>query len=1101
MENQEQGVEPQAAGLSSVKRRLLQKFLSNRTAVSEPLAAPILPRPAGEPVPMAFSQQQVWLHSQMAGDVPFYNETITIYRHGPLDASVLEKCLTEIVRRHEIWRTTFEVVDGEPVQIVHPAPDRFSLQTADLRGLPDEMRESEAKRLATLDARQPFDLQRLPLIRGLLVRTEDEQYRLYVAVHQIVFDAVTAYRVFVPELSALYEAFLAGRPSPLPDLSIQYADYAFAQRRLPAPNLQKQEAYWKKHLAGELPVLAWPNDRPRPPVNSHRGVIQRYELPTDLVEKVRRLGQRYGVSSYMTLLAGMAALLYRYTGQEEMILGGFTAGRRRAELEPLIGYFVNLLPLRIDLSGRPSFSELLARVRGVVLDALAHEEIPFVQVVQAVQARSDPSRNPLFQIALSQQPRMPEIAPGWELVPEEIGSGGSKIDLIVVIDERGDQIAGPITYNPDLLDSATITRMVGHWQTLLAGVDADPEMRLSDAPLLTPAEREQLAQWNNTRRDYPADTCLHELIERQAARTPDAVAAMFEQESIHYRELNARANQLAHYLRKLGVGPETLVGISMERSIDMVIALLAIMKAGGAYVPIDPAYPKERTAFMIEDSGLRFLIIGQSQDFDPVNFGGELICLNRDWRTIAQESVANPAVLVKPENLVYLIYTSGSTGRPKGVQIPHRALVNLLASVQQFPGLTQRDSLLAVTTISFDIAALELYLPLIVGARCVLASREAAADGLQLWRLMEAHEITAIQATPSTFRLLLESGWPGSSDLKILCGGEAWSAELAAELIRHSSSVWNMYGPTETTVWSAVHPVRSGEGPVLIGRPIANTEMYLLDANLQPAPVGVVGELYIGGDGLARGYYKRPDLDAEKFIAGPFDFEVRGRLYRTGDLARYHADGNIECLGRVDNQVKVRGFRIELGEIESVLREHPVVFDACAVVREDEAGGPRLVAYVVLARQPNVSLDPVRDFLKQRLPVYMMPALYALDVLPLTPNGKVDRNALPDPGELQIENAAGEQKIHESDEQEPGSWADIHDPVEQLVATIWTDILKVQRISLYDNFFDLGGHSMLATQMVARLEKELGLRMKPKELAFQTLGQFAASCRERLQCQ
>ncbi len=1080
------------AELSEAKRRLLQQYLSSGEGKNRAEQARISPRPCGELAPLSFSQQQVWLHGQMTGDVPFYNEPITIYRRGPLDLAVLQRCLLEIIRRHEIWRTTFEVVAGEPVQVAHPAPAAFPLPFVDLHELPEAEREAEAKRLATVDARRPFDLKAGPLVRALLVRTGEEEHRLYLTVHQIVFDAVTVYRVLLPELATLYEAFAAGLPSPLPELRVQYADFAYWQRRkLSAGVWSEHMAYWRKQLAGELPVLEWPNDHPRPPIETHRGAIQRFTLPASLVQTLRELSQRHGASFYMTLLAAMAVLLYRYTSQEDIILGSFTAGRKLAEVEPLLGYFVNPLPLRIDLSGNPTFRELQSRVRGVLLDALSHDDVPFVHMVNEIQYTPDRSRNPLFQVVLSQQPKLPNI-PGWELATEEICNGGSKLDLVIVVDDRGENVFGPIIYNPDLFDATTITRMIGHWQTLLTAAAADPEKHIAELPILTDAERQQISiEWNNTQAECP-NLCAHELIEAQARRTPNAIAIVCEDEQVSYRELNARANQLAHHLRKLGVGPEVLVGICLERSIAMMVGLLGILKAGGAYVPLDPAYPKGRLTFMIEDSGLRFLVTQESLETKLGDCGAKLICVDRDWPAISQESKENPSTGMEPENLAYVIYTSGSTGRPKGVQISHHALVNFLASMRFWPGLAQQDSLLAVTTISFDIAALELYLPLTVGARCVLASREAAADGQQLQSLLEDHQITVMQATPSTWKLLLESGWMGKGNLKILCGGEAMPPELAEQLIAKAASVWNMYGPTETTVWSTVYPVISCEGPILIGRPIANTEIYILDRNLRPVPAGIIGELYIGGDGLARGYLNRPELDAEKFIlnpfnANPFNPESGARLYRSGDLARYRADGSIECLGRVDHQVKVRGFRIELGEIESLLREHQAVCDACVIVREDLPGGPGLAAYVVLAEEQTSNLDEIRNFLKEKLPGYMIPILCSLEKFPLTPNGKLDRRALPAPECTDF----GHEEMAE----------ELSDATERMLAGIWSDVLKVPRVSVYDNFFDLGGHSLLATQVVGRIEKDLGVRMKPKELAFQTLGQFAACCRERLERQ
>jgi amino acid adenylation domain-containing protein len=1019
----------------------------------------------------------------MAGDVPFYNETMTVYRQGTLDTAILEDCLVTILRRHEIWRTTFDVVTGEIVQIVHPAPSSFSFPVADLRHLPAVQREAEAQRLATIDAKRPFDLKSGPLLRALLVRMDDEQHRIYVTVHQIIFDAVSAYRVFVPELAALYEAFSKGNPSPLADLEIQYADFAWSQRAKLTPHaLAEHVDYWKRQLAGELPVLQWPNNRPRPLVESHRGAVQRFSFPRDLVDGLRELARREGASSYMTLLAGLATLLFRYTGQNDIVLGSFTASRKLAEVEPLLGYFVNPLPLRIDLSGKPSFAEVLARVRDVVLDALAHGDLPFVHIVQQAEFGPDPSRNPLFQVALSQQPRVGPLAPEWDLKTEEISNGGSKFDLVIVLDEREDAIFGPITYNPDLFDASTIARTVEHWQTLLSAAAQDPARHISDLPLLPEKERRQiLTGWNDTRMDYPSQACVHERIEAQVEKTPQAIAVSYGNDSLSYRELNARANQLARWLRKLGVGRESLVGISMERGLEMVVSLLAVMKAGGAYVPLDPAFPKSRLSFTIEDSELRFLIAGQSSGFAD-GYDGKLISMDRDQEAIALESRENLSVQAGPDSLVYVIYTSGSTGRPKGVQISHGALVNLLTSMLAQPGLEPENSLLAVTTISFDIAALELYLPLVSGARCVIASREAASDASQLRALLEDEDITVMQATPSTWKMLLDSGWHGKSNLKLLCGGEALSRELAAGLLPKARSLWNLYGPTETTVWSAVQPITSADGPIAIGRPIGNTEMYVLDDNFEPVPAGVIGELYIGGAGLARGYLKRPQLDAEKFIANPFVAEPNSRLYRTGDLARYQPDGCIECLGRIDSQVKVRGFRIELGEIESLLREHPAVRDACAAVREDIPGDQRLVVYVVPHKMA-VELDDVHGFLKERLPGYMMPILVPLERLPLTPNGKLDRRALPAPADAEA-----------SGVEEP------IDPIEQLLASMWKDFLNVQQVDVFDNFFDLGGHSLLATQLVARMEEELGVHIKPKDLAFQTLRQLAAGCREQPPC-
>ncbi len=1074
--------------LSEAKHRLLQQYLSGRGG--KPDEASLVSRVrSAKGTPLSFSQQQVWLHDQMTGDIPFYNETVTIYRQGSMDAAILEQCLQEIIRRHEIWRTTFAVWAGEPAQVVHSDPVGFRLVVEDLRRLPENERAVEAIRLATDDARKPFDLKTGPLVRALLVTIEDEQHRLYMTIHQVIFDAVTAYRILLPELTSLYDAFAAGKPAALPEPRLQYGDFAEWQREMrQTESWSEHLAYWSTQLAGNLPVLQWPNERQRPAIESHCGAIERFRLNSSLVQQLNTLSRQQGVSVYMTLAAGLATLLHRYTSQDDILVGSFTAGRRLAQLEMLLGYFVNPLALRINLSGNPTFHELQARVRNVVLDALAHEDAPLIEVVREIRYRPDPSRNPLFQVALSQQPKLPVLPPGWDLATEEICNGGSKLDLMIVVDNRDDSIFGPITYNPDLFSPGTIRQIVGHWQTLLESAIADPEQRIAELPLLSAGEREQiLVEWNDTHTDYPRNACLHELIQAQVERTPDAIAAACEQERISYRDLNARANQLARHLRKLGVGPEVLVGVCMDRSLDMMVTLLGIMKAGGAYVPLDPAYPKARLEFMITDSGLRFIICDNTSCSSVPEFAEQLICLDQRWPTIFLESKQDLSSGVSPENLVYVIYTSGSTGRPKGVLISHGALVNLVKSIQRWPGIDQHDRLLAITTISFDIAALELYVPLTVGACCVIAGREAAVDGYQLLKMLEDFKITAMQATPSTWKLLLESGWTGKGGLKILCGGEAMPQELAVQLLARGSSLWNMYGPTETTVWSALHHTASVKEPVLIGHPIDNTEIYVLDRNLQPLPSGTTGELYIGGNGLARGYLNRPDLEAEKFIPNPFSTRPGARFYNTGDRARYRADGNIECLGRVDNQVKIRGFRIELGEIESVLRAHPGITDACAIVREDIPGDLRLVAYLRLLKDETSTLTEVRSFAKERLPGYMVPSLVVLESFPLTPNGKLDRLALPAPDAPQTSRISPEELPQ--------------DPIEQLLAAIWKDLLRVQHISAYDNFFDLGGHSLLATQVVSRLEKETSLRMKPKELAFQTLGQFAASCNERLRRQ
>jgi len=1070
------------ARLSEAKRRLLEQYLQGDGGRSSPETSAIPRRPPGTAIPLSFGQQQVWLHAQLASGMPLYNEAITVHRKGSLDASALERGFNEIVRRHEAWRTTFTTVDGRMVQVVNPPPT-VRLPVADLRGLPEAEREPEALRLATEDLRQPFDLARGPLLRARLVRLGDDEHRLFVTLHHLIFDGVSIYRVFLPELAALHDAFSTGKPSPLSEMTIQYADYAQWQReQLQGERLSKLMAYWKKQLAGDLPVLELPTDRPRPAVQSFRGATEPVALSKGLTDALKALSQREGVTLYMTLLAAFKTLLYRYSGQEDILVGSVTAGRNHPELESLIGFFLSTVVLRTDLSGNPTFRELLRRVRETTLEALSHDEAPFEHLVKELQPQRDPGRSPLFQILFSLEAPLAPLDPGWALTQFDVDTGATKYDIYLQLDEKPDGIVGRLAYNTDVFDAPTIVRMRRHWQTLLEAVVADAGQHLGQLALLTDAERRQLSKWNDTSRAYP-HACVHELFEAQVERTPDAVAVVFEGQQLTFRELNARANRVAHQLRGLGVGPEVLVGICVERSLETVEGLLGILKAGGGYVPLDPEYPKERLAFMVRDSGLKVLLTqahlrGQLSEFDT-----QVVCLDSSLRADSHERSTNDRSRAEPSTVAYAIYTSGSTGRPKGVEITHRSLVNFLASMQAEPGLTANDVLLAVTTTSFDIAALELFLPLMVGARVVLASRDTAADGRQLRQALATSGATVMQATPATWRLLINAGWEGTDHLTILCGGESLPRELANELVKRGRSVWNMYGPSETTVWSTVYQVSAADGPVPLGHPVANTEVYVLDKHLQPLPVGVAGELHIGGDGVARGYLNRPDLTADKFIPNPFSETPGARLYKTGDRARHRPDGTLEFLGRLDDQVKIRGFRIELAEIEAVLASHPDVRDVVVLAREDAPGERRLVGYVVAAEKSPPPLPELYRFLRDTLPHYMIPTLVGLDALPLSPNGKVDRRALPVPELVRPESE---------------SCVAPRTPVEEIVAGIWTRVLGVEQVSVYDNFFDLGGHSLLAMQVIAELEEKLGLRSNPRELMFQTLGQLAAACDERL---
>ena len=744
------------------------------------------------------------------------------------------------------------------------------------------------------------------------------------------------------------------------------------------------------------------------------------------------------------------------------------ADRDRPELQSVIGFLLHTHVLRTQLSGDLSFRELLLRVQKGVLDLYTHRSPPFDLVVSKIQPERNLDHSPLFQVLLNWRDgdqRLSFIGLDGLEVEELVLADNktAKFDLTVMLTDGGDKIDLEIEYSTDLFDEGRIERMAGHLNTLLEAAAANPGQRLSDLPLLTEAERRQLlVEWNQTAVAYPKDRCVHELVEQQVERTPNATAVAFEDERLTYRKLNERSNQLAHHLRGLGVGPDTLVALCVERSLEMVVGLLGILKAGGAYLPLDPSYPRDRLAFMLRDSGALLLLTHQRLR-DELEFGtpdAKLLCLDADWGTIAKSPTQTPKCGTRPENLAYVIYTSGSTGEPKGVEIRHRNLANVLCAMARKPGFALDDKLLAVTTISFDIAALELFLPLVAGGQVEVAPTSELPDGLALRRRLELSGATVMQATPATWAMLIEAGWLGNRNLRVLCGGEAIAPALAEELLIRAKEVWNVYGPTETTIWSSLDRIRTGH-PITIGRPIANTQFYVVDRSRNPVPIGVPGELLVGGDGLARAYFRRPELTAEKFIANPFSPEPGGRLYKTGDLVRRVPSGAIEILGRLDHQVKLRGFRIELGEIESVMTGFPGVREAVVLAREDVPGEKRLVAY--FSGEKDIAAGALRAHLERALPEYMVPAAYvSLGALPLTPNGKLDRRALPAPGDHAFGTRAYEAP---------------RGPVEIAIAAIWAEFLHLERVGRHDDFFSLGGHSLIALRVIGEINKALKARL------------------------
>jgi len=1018
--------------------------------------------------PLSFEQERLWFLHQLEPNSLMHNLNRTSMLEGPLDVKALQKGFDEVVRRHEILRTTLTFADGRPVQIVEPAREGM-LPFIDLSGLPVEEREARYDELTADQARTPFDMAKGPLMRAALVRLADEKHALVLTLHHVITDW-WSFRVLYRELLTLYQAFLSGANSPLPELSIQYGDYARWQREwLQGKELETMLSYWKQQLSGRPHLLNLPTDRPRPIQQTFQGRRVHFEFPKELYQSLEDLSRAEDVTPFIAALAVYQVLLYRYTAQEEILVGTPSANRSKLETEPLIGFLLNTLVLRGDLSGDPTFRQLLARLRETVVGAYAHQDLPFQKLVEELKTERNLNVMPLVQanfIFLSTQPNLTAAIPQLSL-PEQAGLRmhtrnvehvASEFDLTLGLENLPGYLDGFFEYNTELFDQSTISRMVGHLRMLMEAVVTNPDQRISELPLLTAEERIALL----SRSEDSAVSALtfqhvHQLFETEAARTPNAIALIFEEERVSYRELNERANKLAHYLILQGVGPEVPVGILLERSVELVVALLAVLKAGGVYVPLELSYPTERLALMLKDAEARLVLIQETLAARLPAQDINLIRVDTLQDLIVQQSTENPINRLVPDNRAYVIYTSGSTGQPKGAQITHGALSNFLNAMQQDLGLTSEDVFLALATISFDISTLEIFLPLTMGARFVLADYAAARDGARLLSMIEHHGVTIVQATPSTWHLMLEAGWESRRTLKIVSGGEVLPRRIAGELLRRSSSVWNVYGPTETTVWSHVARLTAEHETPFIGYPIAGVQACILDKDLQPVPIGLAGEIHIGGIGVARGYLNSPALTAERFIPNPFSNQPGARLYRTGDVGRLRNDGTIEFLGRSDHQVKVRGMRVELGEIEAVLRAHRSVRECVVMLRGDQIDAT-LVAYVVPMN--GAGLNRLREYLDARLPRHMVPpAFVELERLPLLPNGKVDRRSLPAPNQTHYASPVFIAPRNE---------------LERMIAGIWCEVLGVEQVGIHDNFFDIGGHSLRIPQMHLKLHEKLG---------------------------
>jgi len=1027
-----------------------------------PPLPPVQPVSREDNLPLSMAQQRMWFLSRFDSNQSHYHIFSAVRLAGELDVPAMKRSLGELVRRHESLRTSFPMIDSQPIQQIHP-PGNFQVKTFDLRDKPQDQRQRESQQLIANESQSSFDLATGPLFRAVLIQLADDQHVLTLTMHHIISDGWSV-GVLTRELAQLYTAFSSGQVSPLPELRIQYADYAcWQQQWFQGDAMASQLTFWKQQLA-DLPTLELATDRSRRAVQTYHGATQTIVLPSDLTEPLRQLSRELGATLYMTMLAAFEALLGRYSGQDDIVIGTPIAGRNHSDIEQLVGFFVNTLVLRTDLSGNPTFEQLVERVKQTALNAFANQDLPFDKLVEALAPERDLSRNPLFQVAFAilSATGDPIQLPGLTLLSEPSRNTTTRFDLELHVVEQPDKLYAVCTYSTDLFDAATIDRLLTHYGVLLEAITENPKQHLAELPLIDSAEQDRLlTQLNQTQSQYPRDVCIHDLFVQQAAQTPHAVALIEGDQQLTYEQLNTRANQLAHELQAVGVGPDQLVGLCLERSVDMVVGLLAILKAGGAYLPLDPNYPADRLAYMLQDAKVQVLVTQQAMltqlpDAGQLHHRPKTICLDDPvfQQAIGAASLDTPVSRANPDHLAYVTYTSGSTGVPKGVQVRHRGVARLLFGVD-YVQLDADQVILQLAPISFDASTFEIFGALLHGGQLVLYPKPMPTPA-ELGQVLTQHHVTTLWLTASLYNAVIDQHPQAlASVAQLLIGGEALSVAHVRRGLEQlpNTTIINGYGPTEGTTFTCCYPIprplAENLGSIPIGRPIGNTQVYVVDRHMNPVPVGVPGELLIGGDGLARGYLHDEALTAQKFIDHPF---ATGKLYRTGDRVRYLADGTVEFLGRLDDQVKVRGFRIELGEIEAALAKHPAVRQAVVMCRKDPHGDKCLVAYTVLSEA--VDTHALKSFLKQHLPDYMVPsAMVILDAMPVTPNGKVDRDALPPPVTDQLQ----------------ATYIAPSNNLEQTIASVWQDVLGLDRVGTDDNFFDLGGHSLLLAQVHDKL--------------------------------